>query len=74
MIRLAEEGLGGKIVERRAGGKDGGGASITERGRRLTELYQRYEEAVREFSEKKYGEIDEIINSGKIAAVIDKNI
>ncbi|MBR7058476.1 MAG: NTP transferase domain-containing protein [Stomatobaculum sp.] len=57
MIRLAEEGLGGKIVERRAGGKDGGGASITERGRKLTELYQRYEEAVRDFSEEKYGEI-----------------
>jgi len=57
MIRLAEEGLGGKIVERRAGGKDGGGASITERGRKLTDLYRRYEKAVRDFSEDKYREI-----------------
>ena len=57
MIRLAEEGLGGKIVERRAGGKDGGGADVTERGRKLTELYQRYEEAVRNYSGEKYREI-----------------
>ena len=57
MIRLAEEGLGGKIVERRAGGKDGGGADITERGRKLAELYQRYEEAVRYYSREKYCEI-----------------
>ena len=57
MIRLAEEGLGGKIVERRAGGKDGGGASVTERGRTLTELYQRYEEAVRNYSREMYREL-----------------
>ena len=57
MIRLAEEGLGGKIVERRAGGKDGGGAEITEHGRTLTELYQRYEEAVRNYSGEKYREL-----------------
>ena len=57
MIRLAEEGLGGKIVERRAGGKDGGGASVTERGRTLTELYQRYEEAVRYYSGEMYREL-----------------
>ena len=57
MIRLAEEGLGGKIVERRAGGKDGGGASVTERGRTLTELYQRYEEAVRNYSGEMYREL-----------------
>ena len=57
MIRLAEEGLGGKIVERRAGGKDGGGADVTERGRKLTELYQRYEDAVRNYSVEKYREI-----------------
>ena len=57
MIRLAEEGLGGKIVERRAGGKDGGGASVTGRGRTLTELYQRYEEAVRNYSGEKYREL-----------------
>ena len=57
LIRLAEEGLGGKIVERRAGGKDGGSASVTERGRTLTELYQRYEEALRNYSGEKYREL-----------------
>ena len=57
MIRLAEEGLGGKIVERRAGGKDGGGADITERGRTLIELYRHYEEAVRNYSGEKYREL-----------------
>ena len=57
MIRLGEEGLGGKIVERRAGGKDGGGASITERGMRLTELYEEYSRTVREFAEEKYQEV-----------------
>ena len=57
MIRLAEEGLGGRIVERRAGGRDGGGASVTERGRMLCRLYGQSEEEIRSCAEKKYREI-----------------
>ena len=54
MIRNAEEGLGGKIVDRRAGGKDGGGASITARGRQLAELYWQFDEELRNYAEERY--------------------
>ena len=57
VIRSAEEGLGGKIVDRRAGGKDGGGASITERGQKLCELYEQYEESLRSYAESQYKSI-----------------
>ncbi len=62
VIRCAEEGLGGKIVDRRAGGKDGGSASITERGQKLADLYEKYEEVLREYAEEQYRKI--FIESG----------
>lgn len=43
MIRQAEEELGYRIVERQPGGKNGGMAYVTERGKRLLELFEQYE-------------------------------
>ena len=46
IIRTAEEELGYKIVERRHGGKNGGAAYVTERGKKLLYKFERYEEQV----------------------------
>ncbi len=46
IIRTAEEELGYKIVERQPGGKNGGAAYVTQRGKKLLHLYERYEEQV----------------------------
>jgi molybdate transport system regulatory protein len=39
-IRKVEERLGFKLLERRVGGKSGGGSSLTDRARRLLEAYE----------------------------------
>ena len=46
IIRTAEEELGYKIVERLHGGKNGGAAYVTERGKKLLCKFERYEEQV----------------------------
>ncbi|MGN0159672.1 MAG: NTP transferase domain-containing protein [Brotaphodocola sp.] len=57
LIETAEEELGYKIVERQQGGKNGGVAHVTEKGRRWVALFERYEQQV----EKAAGEIYEQI-------------
>lgn len=46
IIRTAEEELGYKIVERQHGGKNGGAAYVTERGKKLLHKFEWYEEQV----------------------------
>ncbi len=57
VIHTVEKGLGCRIVDRRAGGIDGGSASITERGRRLIRLYEELEQDINEFVKKRFAEI-----------------
>lgn len=54
MIRTAEEEVGFCIVERQPGGKYGGSASVTEKGRKLLELFEQYERKVELAAEQIY--------------------
>lgn len=57
IIHAAEEGLGESIVDRRKGGQHGGTALVTEAGRELLRLYERFEQEVQKLAEEKYREI-----------------
>lgn len=57
LIRTAEEELGYKIVVCQPGGKNGGQAYISEKGRRLLELFEIYTEKVEESAETIYNKI-----------------
>lgn len=57
MIRSAEEELGYEIVGRRPGGKNGGAAFLTGRGKKLLELFEEYEEQVEKAAYKIYNQI-----------------
>lgn len=47
-VREIEQNLGMKLVESAAGGPGGGGSRLTDDGRRLVELYRRFEQAARQ--------------------------
>jgi len=47
-VREIEQNLGVKLVESAAGGTGGGGSRLTDEGRRLVELYRRFEQAARQ--------------------------
>jgi len=47
-VREIEQNLGVRLVESSAGGAGGGGSRLTARGRRLVELYQRFQRSVHE--------------------------
>ncbi len=57
MIHAAEEQLGYQIVERSAGGKKGGSAVLSERGKELLHLYEEYESRVDQAAEEIYQEM-----------------
>lgn len=57
LIHTAEEELGYKIVERMPGGKNGGEAYVTERGRMLLSMYESYAAKVEQAAEEIYKEI-----------------
>lgn len=59
LIRTAERELGCTIVERSPGGKTGGTARVSEKGRCLMEKYERLDREIAEAAEKKYREIFE---------------
>lgn len=56
-IKAMEERLGIKLVERRAGGKNGGGALLTKEARNFLKKYEQLEEGIRETVDKKFTEI-----------------
>ena len=62
LIHSAEEELGYAIVERQQGGKSGGQAEVTRRGRELLQKFDDYEAEVRKAAESLYKRIFE--NSG----------
>lgn len=57
MIRSAEEELGYEIVGRRPGGKNGGAAFLTDKGKRLLELFVEYEKQVEKAAYRIYNQI-----------------
>ena len=56
VLHTAEEGLGFALLEVRVGGKNGGGASLTEDARRMLAAYERYCERLRGASEEIFAE------------------
>lgn len=51
ILRNAEQGLGFKLLHSTTGGKNGGGAVLTEEGRAMLAAYRAYEAALKEQSE-----------------------
>lgn len=56
-IKAMEERLGIKLVERRAGGKNGGGAALTDDARKFLKQYKLMEDGIREIVDKRFKEI-----------------
>ena len=57
MIHAVEHELGYKIVERQQGGKYGGKAYITQKGKQWIELFEIYEQRMNEVANDLYEEI-----------------
>ena len=55
LIRTAERETGYTIVDRSPGGKGGGAARVSERGRKLLEQYERFEKEIARIAREKYG-------------------
>jgi len=53
-IKAMEERLGMKLVERHAGGKNGGGASITDEAREFLRKFGAIESGIKEFVDKRF--------------------
>lgn len=56
-IKAMEERLGIKLVERHAGGKNGGGAALTDDARKFLKQYQLMEDGIREIVDKRFKKI-----------------
>ena len=59
ILRKAEEGLGYPIVERRAGGREGGSAAVTKEGHALVSIYGELERELSEAASKRFAELME---------------
>ncbi|MGE5239077.1 MAG: FmdE family protein [Chloroflexota bacterium] len=53
-IKAMEERLGVKLVERQSGGKNGGGAVLTNEARQFLHRYSEMEKGIREFVDQRY--------------------
>ena len=62
MLHASERLLGCALVERSRGGAGGGGARITDAGRRLLESFERLESDFRAFAEEKQDEVDDVLD------------
>ncbi len=56
-INAMEERLGIKLVERHAGGKNGGGAALTDEAREFIRKYELMEEGIGEIVDERFGEV-----------------
>ena len=54
LIRNAEAALGFTLIRRAAGGKDGGGSSLTEAGKEWLARYEAYRNACKEANDRLY--------------------
>jgi molybdate transport system regulatory protein len=53
-LNAMEERLGMKLIERQTGGKDGGGASLTENARKILKKYEAFERGLQEIIDEKF--------------------
>lgn len=53
-IKAMEERLGMKLVERRTGGRNGGGSVLTEEAKEFLKKYEKLEEGINEMLDKKF--------------------
>lgn len=56
-IKNMEERLGIQLVERQTGGKNGGGATLTEEARRFLRKYKAMERGINEIVDERFSEI-----------------
>ncbi len=56
-IKAMEERLGIKLVNRHTGGRDGGGATLTDEARKFLRRYEMLEEGIREIVDERFREI-----------------
>lgn len=56
-IKAMEDRLGIKLVERHTGGKNGGGAALTEDARKFLKQYELLEDGIREIVDKRFKSI-----------------
>ena len=56
-IKAMEERLGFKLLERQTGGKNGGGATLTEEARNFLMKYEALEEGIKEIVDEKFRKI-----------------
>lgn len=57
IIKRAEIELKTELLERQQGGKNGGLSYVTDEGKRIMDFYESLDREIREFAEKKYGEL-----------------
>lgn len=56
-IKAMEDRLGFRLIERRTGGKNGGGATLTEDAREFLRKYETLEKGIREIVDDRFSEI-----------------
>ena len=54
IINNSENNLGFSLLNSSTGGKNGGGAVLTDKGRKLLEAYERYCQEIREFADSSF--------------------
>lgn len=54
LIRNAEAALGFSLIDRKTGGKDGGGSRLTERGKEWLHRYEAYRDACKQANSRLY--------------------
>ena len=52
IVKTAENALGFPLLDSSAGGKGGGGANLTERGKRFLTAYRRFESVVHSYADE----------------------
>ena len=56
-IKVMEDRLGVKLVDRQAGGKNGGGAALTDEARKFLKKYETLEKSIQEMVDKRFRRI-----------------
>ena len=56
-IQAMEDRLGFRLIDRRTGGRNGGGATLTEDAREFLKKYEAMEEGIREIVDNRFNEI-----------------
>ena len=57
IVKTAENALGFPLLDSTVGGKGGGSAQLTERGRRFLTAYRRFESAVHAYADEMFEEL-----------------